>query len=261
MTITPIKVSCVSFINSLPFVYGLKRHPVFNKIELSLDSPAECAYKLSAGSVDIGLIPVAAINSIKNANQVTNWCIGSNGPVKSVTLVSDVEIHQVEKIFLDFQSVTSNLLTRILAARHWKIDPEFISSNQGYEKNISGNTAAIIIGDRSLILQKQFKYVYDLSEAWKNFTGLPFVFARWVSNKPLDSVFLQEFDDALAYGIENIDQVLLQLNKQDTNIPGLETYLKHHLSYNFDAQKKEGMNLFLDYAKEYSAIKSGSFMS
>ena len=62
-----------------------------------------------------------------------------------------------------------------------------------FESNIKGNTAGVIIGDRAYNYRDNFPYVYDLSNAWKKFSGLPFVFACWVSNKPLDPSFKKAF--------------------------------------------------------------------
>jgi len=246
----PVKVSCVSYINSAPFVFGIRNHEVNKDIILSLDTPADCADKLRLGQVDIGLIPVAAIASIKNAHQVTNWCIGANGPVKSVTLLSDVPLSEIKTIVLDFQSVTSNLLSKILALNYWKINPVFLKSVPGFEQQIHGETAGVVIGDRSLQLQHKFRFVYDLSEEWKNFTGLPFVFARWVSNKKIDEGFLNRFNSALEFGINNIEEVIRELKSVPGYQAGTDDYLRNNLSYNFDAPKKHGMDLYLEYSSQ-----------
>jgi len=243
-----VKVSCVSYTNSIPFVFGLQNHDVSGDIELSLDSPAACAEKLKNGTVDIGLIPVAAIKDIPDAIQITNWCIGANGAVKSVTLLSEVPFEEVKTILLDFQSVTSNELTRLLAQHYWKINPEFKTSQRGFESQIKGNVAAVVIGDRSLLWQDKYSFVYDLAEEWKKFTGLPFVFARWVSNRKLDTGFLNKFNDALSFGIKNIDTVLANLKKDTDYNPQIESYLKLNLSYEFDDLKRKGMEFFLEKA-------------
>lgn len=244
----PVKVSCVSYINSAPYIYGLHKLEASGAITLSLDNPSECAAKLRLGSVDIGLVPVAAIASIKNASQITEWCIGADGPVKSVTLLSDVPLQKIKSIVLDFQSVTSNLLSRVLASNYWKITPKFHESQDGLEQEIKGSRAGIIIGDRSLLRQHKYHYVYDLAEEWKKFTGLPFVFARWVSTKKLSEEFEQQFNDALSFGIHHLDDVILQLKSQPNYQPGTDDYLLNNLSYDFDDSKKRGMELYLEYA-------------
>ncbi|MDQ3050116.1 MAG: menaquinone biosynthesis protein [Bacteroidota bacterium] len=244
----PVKVSCVSYINSAPYIYGLRKLESSGVIILSLDNPSECAAKLRLGSVDIGLVPVAAIASIKNATYITDWCIGADGPVKSVTLLSEVPLREIKSILLDFQSVSSNILTRVLAANFWNINPEFCESQNGLEQEISGSRAGVIIGDRSLQQQHKFKYVYDLAEEWKKFTGLPFVFARWVSTKNLSSEFALQFNEALSFGIQHMDDVIVSLKALPEYQPGTDSYLLNNLSYHFDAAKKRGMELYLEYA-------------
>ncbi len=249
----PVKISCVSYINSAPFVYGLKHHVVSQKINLSLDNPAECAARLQIGDADIGLIPVAAISSVPNAQRISDWCIGAIGAVKSVTLLSDVPIDEIKFIYLDFQSVTSNMLCRILAEKFWKINPVFLKASPGFEQFITGNTAGIVIGDRSLIIQHQYNYVYDLSAAWLEFTHLPFVFATWICNKPLDEKFLSDFNNALSFGIASMNKVISEMKSEPGYFEGTENYLFKSLSYNFDESKNKGMQLFLDYASQLNA--------
>jgi chorismate dehydratase len=248
----PVRVSCVSYINSAPFVYGLRQLELSGDIILSLDNPSDCAAKLRHGLVDIGLIPVAAIASVTGAKEISDWCIASDGRVKSVTLLSDVPLDEIKFIYPDFQSVTSNLLTRILVSKYWKITPVFLTPQQGFEQIIQGETAGVVIGDRSLLLQHKYKYVYDLSEEWKNFTGLPFVFARWVSNKKLPDEFLKKFNDALSFGIDHMADVIYKLKSEPGFQQGTENYLLNNLSYNFNSLKKQGMDLYLDYAASFS---------
>jgi chorismate dehydratase len=250
-----VRISCVSYLNSLPFVYGLRHHAISSEIELTLDNPAECARKLTSNEVDIGLIPVAAMFNMENPYPVTKWCIGATGPVKSVTLLSNVPLEQIEKIYTDPESVTSNLLTKILASGFWKINPLFVPGKTLNEFNSADKCGEVVIGDRSLMLQDQFKYCYDLAGEWVKFTGLPFVFARWVANKKLDESFLLKLGEALSYGIVNMDQMINSLKDENLYQKGTENYLRHHLSYNFDEEKLKGLLLFRKYASLPDAEK------
>ncbi len=90
---------------------------------------------------------------------------------------------------LDYQSRTSDDLLKILIKEYWKINPVFEETSGEYQSKISGTTAALIIGDRALKQREISSYIYDLGLEWKKFTGLPFVFAAWVSNKKLDIRF------------------------------------------------------------------------
>ncbi|MBK5285997.1 MAG: menaquinone biosynthesis protein [Bacteroidia bacterium] len=238
-----IKVSCVSYLNSQPFIYGLKNNSIINEIELSLDVPSVCADKLKSGTVDIGLVPIVLIPELKESHIISDYCIGADGKVETVLLLSDVPLEKIKTVLLDNQSRTSVMLTKVLANNFWNISPEWIDAvpNVRDEKNIQGETAGLVIGDRTFSLKKKFKYVYDLSEEWKKFTSLPFVFACWVSNKNIPGDFISHFNNALGYGLKNIPLVASQ--HPSNGFDALD-YLTKKVSYHLDNRKKEAMKYF-----------------
>ncbi len=67
--------------------------------------------------------------------------------------------------------------------------------------HIKGTTAAVVIGDRALEQRKKSKYIYDLAACWIDMTGLPFVFAAWISNKKLPETFIEAFNNNKALGL------------------------------------------------------------
>ena len=93
-----IRVSAVSYLNSIPFVYGLETSSVQSQIELSLDIPSECANKLLYNQVDLGLVPVAIIPQLKFSEIISPYCISANGPVETVCLFSQVPLNEIEEI-------------------------------------------------------------------------------------------------------------------------------------------------------------------
>jgi len=86
---------------------------------------------------------------------------------------------------------------------------------------------------------------------WKKFSGLPFVFACWTSNKQIDNLFIKEFNEALQIGVNNIDGVVDKYGQTGT-ITGdtLRTYLLENIDFNFNEEKKAGLKLFLELMKE-----------
>src|ERR1035437_2307974 len=161
-----LRISAVSYVNSKPFIYGIQHGGFLKDYSLSLDIPSVCAKKLRTNQVDIGLAPVAIIPELKNYFILPDFCIGANGPVMTVMLYSEVPLKEIKNIFLDYQSRTSIMIVRILAKYFWKISPNWTQATIGYEANINGPTAGVIIGDRNFSLSGKFKYVYDLSEEW-----------------------------------------------------------------------------------------------
>ncbi|MEO8583860.1 MAG: menaquinone biosynthesis protein [Flavitalea sp.] len=239
-----IKVGIVNYLNTAPLVYGLEKCAVKNQIELIPDFPAKLAQSLKDGAIDIGLVPVAVIPELKEWFLVGEHCIGSDGAVASVCIFSEVPIEKIEKIYLDYQSRTSVELAKILLKEYWKISPELLNTFEGYEQKITDTTAGLVIGDRSLLQRKISTYTYDLGEVWKLHTGLPFVFAAWVSNKKLDDQFIKAFDEANDYGLNRIDEVIALHPFPQFN---LHDYYTKFISYKLDEHKKQGLNRFLEF--------------
>lgn len=234
-----IKISAVSYTNTKPFIYGINNSEIKNKIELSLDIPADCAQKLIDNQIDIGLIPVAAIPFVPNANIIGAYCIGSVGAVNSVFIFSNVPAQEIKTVKLDPQSRTSNNLARVLLKFHFKAEVEF-TTNQTAKTD-----AIVLIGDRTFGRKKDFKFAYDMGEEWMNLTGLPFTYAAWVANKTIPKLFIEEFDEALKFGLDHRKEVLQELPKL-TNFD-LADYLNNRLDFELTTDKRKALSLFLEY--------------
>ena len=240
-----LKISAVSYLNTIPFILGLKQSELINTIDLQLDYPSICADKLINGIVDLALVPVVVIPKLKHPYIISDYCIGANGAVDTVCLYSDVPIDKIESIGLDYQSRTSVALLKILLKEYWLLNPELKKSDIGFEDNIKGKHAALVIGDRAFTLNAKHKFIYDLSAIWKEMTGLPFVFAAWVSNTKLPQDFINMFNKALEKGLGNIDKALALESESYPNCESPEDYLNNKISYSLDAEKQKGMELFL----------------
>ncbi len=247
-----IRISAVSYTNTLPFIYGIENSNLINQIELTKDIPSVCAQKLLNNEVDLGLIPVAVIPKLKNYEIISDFCIGAVGPVRSVILGSHCPLEEVKTIFLDYHSRSSVMLTRILAKRFWKINVNWLDTTDGFENRIKNNEAGVIIGDKALAAEKNFPYVYDLAVEWIKFTKKPFVFAAWVANEKLNDLFIHNFNQALEFGTKNIEKVVK--SARNLNLPkhiDLKEYLIKNIDYKLDHEKLEGMKLFLKYSEEF----------
>lgn len=243
-----IRISAVSYTNTKPFIYGIKHTDILNDIDLSVDIPADCAQKLIDNQVDIGLIPVAATLNLPEWHIISDYCIGASGPVNSVFIFSNCDIHEVKKVQLDPQSRTSNNLARVLMKNFWKVQPELIVNAPDYAESADPYTAFVQIGDRTFGKKSQYQFVYDLSEEWQKFTGLPFVFAAWIANKPVSQEFVDQFNISLKYGLEHRPELLKELPKREDF--DLEDYLMHKLDFNLTEDKKKALHLFLNYIKQ-----------
>ena len=237
-----IRVGIVSYLNTKPLLYGIQHSKIVQSVELIIDYPARIAAMLLQDEIDIGLVPVAILPKMREYFINTNYCIGCDGPVGSVCIFSDVPLDKVSHILLDYQSKTSTELARILLREYWKVSPELSDGGIDFIDHIKGSTAGLVIGDRALEQRRISPFRYDLGEAWKALTGLPFVFAAWISNKKLDDAFVKMFDKANELGVRNIDQILIDLGH---NFFDLRQYFEKYISYQLDDAKKEGLRLFL----------------
>jgi chorismate dehydratase len=240
-----IKISAVSYANTFPFLYGIEQKMKDAQIDLSLDVPSECARKLKAGEVDLGLIPVAEMRHVPNAQIVSDYCIGAVGTVKTVLLMSTVPLDEIREVYLDSESRTSVNLVKVLAKHHWKKEWLWHPAPADFP-DAARHSSIVLIGDKTYAHRDHYPYIYDLSEHWMTFSGKPFVFAAWVANKALPESFLRQFNAALSHGLQNIDAAL-DVYAQASVRDELRDYLNNYISYRLDDQKREGMQLFLSF--------------
>lgn len=239
-----IRIGAVSYLNTRPLIYGLREPEIAGMIELETHYPAELARMLMADRLDVALLPVAIIPQLSEYHLISDHCIGCTGKVASVAIFSEVPMEGIRTILLDYQSRTSVALARILMRDHWKNPVRFLPAvDDGFMNEIAGTTAGLVIGDRAFEQAGRSAYMYDLGEAWVQHTGLPFVFATWVSNKKLDDGFIKAFNSANAVGVRELDKVIAE-NPQAAF--DLHDYYYRNMSYDFDERKKKGMQLFLD---------------
>ncbi|GAB4280162.1 MAG: menaquinone biosynthesis protein [Marinilabiliales bacterium] len=237
-----ISISIVKYKNTIPFRKGIEISGIQKKYPLKIeyDVPAECAKKLINDKVDIGLIPVASIINLDKYHIISDYCLGAYRNVKSVLLCSNIPFKDINTIKQDNESMSSNYLTRILYANFWKKNVRFIENDENNSAD-----AHILIGDKALDNINNWKYHADLSESWFQFTGLPFVFAAWVTKKELETQFLNDFNTALSIGVNSIDD----FKKQNME---LFRYLKYNMDYKIDNKKKKAIYLFLDFIEKLS---------
>lgn len=250
-----LKISIVSYLNSMPFLYGIRRDSqLMDKCEMSLDVPSDCAKKVLSGEADVGLVPVITLKGMPEGRVVTDYCISSVGPVKSVILASNVPLEQIKTILLDPESNTSVNLVKILAKESWDIEPIWKSASKGFEQFITGTTAGVIIGDRALSSRDGYKYVYDLSEEWQKLTGLPFVFAVWMAAKDVSDEFIEMFNKALKHGVDSRGEIVDGIKDEQKKLI-THNYLFECIQYQIDDIKKQSIDLFLEKATSLSSTK------
>lgn len=196
-----MKVGVVRYLNAKPLYYRLAEFAP--GIRLVMDVPSRLADLLAEGSLDLALIP--SIEYFRAAGDrpagryeiLPGFAIAAHGPVRSVKLYCRVAPHLIKRLALDAGSRTSQALTRIwLNAAHGVENPVIESLPLGVPVQESTADAVLLIGDRAMTNPPgQFVQVVDLGHAWRQLTGLPFVFALWVTRAGTN---LSDLPDALA---------------------------------------------------------------
>ena len=225
------------------------------QIEISLDIPSKIVEKLDYNLADIGLIPLAGLADLEDYRIISNYCIGAVEKVRTVVLFSEVPLEEIETVLMDYQSRSSVLLSKVLAKFYWKKELNWKNTCSDFQnKSIKGTTAGVVIGDRVFDIENKFRYKYDLSEEWFRFTGLPFVFAVWAANKNIPKQFEDDFNKALAFGVENILEVV---KMEQENYPGVNiyNYFTQNINYYLDESKMAGMKKFLELAKQLEPVE------
>jgi len=237
-----IRVGAVSYLNTKPLIYGFENGLMKDEIDLIIDYPANIAKSLLNDDIDIGLLPVAVIPQMSEYHIVSDFCIAGDGAVASVCLFSEVPLAEIKKVILDYQSRTSVALVQILIKEYWKINPVIANGEADFRAEINGSTAAVVIGDRALEQRKTSSYVYDLGLAWKDYTGLPFVYAAWISNKPMSDDFINRFNLANQYGLDKLAEVISNIKMPEID---LQKYFTENILYNLNEQRRRGLEEFL----------------
>ena len=242
----PIRITAISYYNTLPFIYGLTHSGLLSGYKLNLEVPSVSAKKIISNEAEIGLIPVGALPGISKYHLVSNLCIGADKDVKSVLLLANVVLPAIKTIYLDTDSLTSVNLVRILAKNYWKIKPQWKSISE-LKGELTREEGMVLIGDKTFGLSGKYPFCYDLAGEWIKYTGLPFVFAVWISRKLLPVDFEESFQSALAWGVEHREQSIVMAVNPHISDQELVSYLKNDISYNLDEQKKKGMEMFLKF--------------
>ncbi|MDA3866163.1 MAG: menaquinone biosynthesis protein [Salinivirgaceae bacterium] len=246
-------ISVVSYTNTLPFRVGIETNPYFHQMaDIYYDYPAVCAQKLKNDEVDVGLVPVALLPELDTYQIIGNYCIGAVGRVDTVQLYGNVPVENMKEVLLDYQSRTSVELMKLLARKFWNISPKWTSTNPGFiENKLPKDAGMVVIGDRNFLMKNKFAYEYDLAQIWYEYSGLPFVFAVWVSKKPVSDEFEKVFDATLKQGITRINDIVQQYQQQAPEGVDLNLYLNKRISYSLDTKKRKALDVFLTYLNSH----------
>jgi chorismate dehydratase len=238
-----LKVSCVSYLNAAPFVYGLQAEQYRSQLQLQMETPSQCAASFFNGNADVALVPVGALPQCADYSIITDYCIGAVNSVYSVCLFANEPVHSLKIIYLDTHSRTSAKLIQILTRNYWQIQPKFVPLHDNVYPPQKG-AGYLLIGDKTFAQHRRFSHIYDLAEAWIAHTKLPFTFAVWLAQKSVCSADIAIINNALSFGIQHLNDVIQHRQSQYADVD-VARYLTQQIDYQLDAKKREAMQLFL----------------
>ncbi|MER5782388.1 menaquinone biosynthesis protein [Streptomyces mobaraensis] len=181
------RVGHIQFLNCLPLYWGLARTGALLDLDLSKDTPERLSEALIRGDLDIG--PVTLVEYLRHADELVampDIAVGCDGPVMSCMIVSQVPLKELDgaRVALGSTSRTSVRLAQLLLAEQIGVRPEYFTCPPDLSLMMREADAAVLIGDAALRASLHYApklglEVHDLGRMWKEWTGLPFVFAVW----------------------------------------------------------------------------------
>jgi chorismate dehydratase len=265
------RVGHIQFLNCLPLYWGLVQSSALLDVELRKDTPDRLNDALVAGDLDVG--PISLVEYLRHADRLVllpDLAVGSDGPVLSCNLVSQVSLAALDgaRVALGSTSRTTVLLAKLWLAEVHEVHPVYFSCPPDLGAMMQEASAAVLIGDaalratydapaRGLILQ-------DLGAAWRDWTGLPMVFAVWAARrdfadghpglvKEVHAAFLDSRDRAL----DRIDEVAARAARWELfDAATLARYFRG-LDFSLGPRQLAGLREFARRAAEHGAVPAG----
>lgn len=245
-------VASVPYLNAKPLIYELVHG---GGVEVVYDVPS----KLPA-MVDLGLAAAAMASSFEairtpSRRVVDGVSISTMGPVESVRLFSKVPFREVGTLALDSSSLTSNHLALILLAELYGASPQTRTLDPDIGAMLDECDACVLIGDKGLTGSHPGARVLDLGAAWRELTGLPFVWALWIGGQDLDSSLAERLRRAKKWGAEHMDVVVPWAAGQ-TGFPmdACSRYLRETMNYDLGEGHLAGLGAYAELLKKHGIV-------
>ena len=238
-----IRLGRISYVNMAPVFYrlGADVHEVAGV-------PVELNERLLAGEIDIA--PISSIEYARNASRLRilpRLCVGSEGAVDSIQLVSRAPLERVRSVAVTPESATSVVLTKVLLP-----DAEHVPLGEEAE-------ATLLIGDAAL--RSAFEDPtphYDLGRLWLERTGLPMVFAVWACSDP-PRAGVAELEDALVESVllarSEPERLAHEASARYGYPAGFLARYFEKLRYSFGPRERAGLITFFELARDVGELE------
>ncbi|WP_274364510.1 menaquinone biosynthetic enzyme MqnA/MqnD family protein [Paenibacillus thermotolerans] len=261
-----IRMGKIVYTNVWPVFYGFPQHQMEDKVELITGTPAELNGMLASGEID-----AAAVSSFAYAKHsdklllLPDLSVSSRGAVGSLLLFSKKPLHEYmpERIALTNASATSVHLLKVIMAKRYRHNPEYVAMPPDLDSMLESCDAALLIGDDAIKAswREHGLFVSDLGQMWKDWTGHGMTYAvwavreQWVKRHPEQAALLHQ-----ALISSKRDGLRLPAALLDTaveRIGGDSAYWRRYFSnlvYEFGEEQAKGLSLFFSYAYELGLL-------
>ncbi len=198
----------VSYLNTVPLVWGMRYGNQKDLFDLLFRVPAECADMVASGAADVGIIPSFELIG-RDYGIVPGVGIACRGAVRSILLVSRrlVRLH-IRTLAADSSSRSIfAALAGIILARRYGVEPVVVKHPPDLASMLGEADSALIIGDPALEIDPETTpfHIYDLGFEWTEMTALPMVFAVWAGPREfLTPQVTAAFQDSCAFGLRSL---------------------------------------------------------
>lgn len=260
----PVRLGAVSYLNTLPLIEGLEK---LKDVELTLRPPSELIGELLSGRVDAALAPVIdAQLGTEPLALLPCGMIGCDGPTLTVRLSSDRPLNELERVRVDSESHTSVVLMRIILKRMHGVEPalEVVDGQSLLRGDDAPSGATLLIGDKVITGAETLADApiqLDLGEAWKEMTGLPFVYAVWMCrasqvDAPNIDLAMAVLDRQRLHNRTRLDRIARTRGPEhDWPTRSASEYLGRMLRYEVGPREREAIERFYDEAADLGMIE------
>jgi len=241
------RIGSVPFLNARPLIYGIEE-------QVTLAEPGRLADLLFRGQFDAALVPVAEVLAHDRYDLLDGVAIASDGRVDSVILAHREPVEKLTRVAVAPVSRTSVWLLRVLLKVRYGIMPEFYPLPAG--GTLQEHAAMLMIGDEAIWYRSKNDAgtLWDLGAAWKELTGLPFVYAAWALQAHVAPELRQLLRQAKANGLAHLDEIVQDASEVTASYR--REYLTQCVSFNLGDAEKAGLRRFQQYLKELGLVES-----
>lgn len=275
----PVRVGCVSYLNTAPMIEGLDKA---RGLRLVPAPPARLVDMLNDDSperVEVALLSIIdAQKSPSPVRLLPVGMIGCDGPTLTVRLYSAVPIDRITRVHADRESHTGAALLRVILKERFNVAPEFVEFDAreriAHTRDHNSDDAAhpeqwpetmLLIGDKVVTDSPpavRYPHQLDLGEAWKEMTGLPFVYAVWAclerdANSPRVRAAATMLDRQRRHNATRLDWLIAtRAPQRGWPVDLAQRYLHDLLRYDVGSREREAVERFFDLAHRAGVLGS-----